>query len=105
MYIRNCVYSLCCVQDYAHCLVSIAVFNIKWSSQFNAILNLVRTSFIVFALGYGVIVLNKDANRLVLRPIERMLRKVKDVSENPLAGRANSRIKVGLDKLFARSML
>ena len=82
------------MQVYAQCFVSIAVFNIRWNSQFNAILNIVRTLFVTFALGFAMITFNKDAQRLVLRPIERMLRKVKDVSENPLAGRGNSKIKV-----------
>lgn len=82
------------VQDYASCFISISVFDVTWYSQFNAILNIVRTIFITFALGFAMIVFNKDAQRLVLRPIERMLRKVKDVSENPLAGRQASRIKV-----------
>ena len=81
------------MQVYAQCFVSIAVFNIRWNSQFNAILNIVRTLFVTFALGFAMITFNKDAQRLVLRPIERMLRKVKDVSENPLAGRGNSKIK------------
>ena len=82
------------MQVYAQCFVSIAVFNIRWNSQFNAVLNIVRTLFVTFALGFAMITFNKDAQRLVLRPIERMLRKVKDVSENPLAGRGNSKIKV-----------
>jgi len=64
------------LQEYAQCLVSTAVFNIRWYSQFNAILNIVRTLFITFALGFAMITFSKDAQRLVLRPIERMLRKV-----------------------------
>lgn len=84
----------CCLQDYTQCFQSVAVFNQKWYSQLNAILNLIRTLFVTFALGFAMIIFNKDAQRLVLRPIERMLRKVKEVSENPLSGRANSKIKV-----------
>jgi hypothetical protein len=63
-------------QNYAQCFGSTAVFNIRWYSQFNAILNIVRTLFITFALGFAMITFSKDAQRLVLRPIERMLRKV-----------------------------
>ncbi len=82
-------------QDYAQCFASTAVFNAHWYSQFNAILNIVRTLFVSFALGFAMIIFNKDAQRLVLRPIERMLRKVKEVSENPLAGSAiHSKLKV-----------
>ena len=92
------------VQDYASCFISISVFDVTWYSQFNAILNIVRTIFITFALGFAMIVFNKDAQRLVLRPIERMLRKVKDVSENPLAGRQASRIKVWRRTSFSTPM-
>ena len=35
------------------------------------------------------VLFNRDTNRLVLRPIERMLKLVKDVSENPLASQAS----------------
>lgn len=82
------------LQDFVNCYISESVFDIKWYSQFNSILNIVRTLFITFALGFAMIIFNKDAQRLVLRPIERMLRKVKEVSENPLAGLQASRIKV-----------
>ncbi len=57
----------------------------KWLSRLNALLNMLRTLFIVLILAAGVFVFNRDASRLVLRPIERMLQKVRDVSENPLA--------------------
>ncbi|KAK9835000.1 hypothetical protein WJX81_003326 [Elliptochloris bilobata] len=79
------------------CFVSVAVFDQKWYVQFTAILNILRMVFICLVLAFGVYLLNQDAVRLVLRPIERMLKKlvlrrikrtlkkVKDVSENPLA--------------------
>ena len=67
------------------CLQSVAVTDIKWYSQFNSLLNMLRTIFICAVLAAGVFVFNRDASRLVLEPIERMLKKVKDVSENPLA--------------------
>ena len=59
--------------------------DVKWYSQFNSLLNMLRTIFICAILATGVFVFNRDASRLVLEPIERMLKKVKDVSENPLA--------------------
>lgn len=54
-----------------------AVFEQKWVSQFGAVLNLLRTAFIVTAMGWGIRVFNHDSTRLVLRPIERMLKKVR----------------------------
>lgn len=67
------------------CYQSTAVLDWKWFSQFNALLNMLRTLFICAILAVGVFVFNRDASKLVLQPIERMLKKVKDVSENPLA--------------------
>jgi len=56
----------------------VAVFNQKWYSQFTAILNILRMVFICLVLAFGVYMLNQDAVRLVLRPIERMLKKVRN---------------------------
>ncbi len=67
------------------CYQSTAILDWKWYSQFNALLNMLRTLFICAILAIGVFVFNRDASKLVLQPIERMLKKVKDVSENPLA--------------------
>lgn len=71
--------------DWEQCAQSVAVMDVKWYSQFNSLLSMLRTIFICAVLAAGVFVFNRDASRLVLEPIERMLKKVKDVSENPLA--------------------
>ena len=55
----------------------VAVFDQKWYVQFTAILNILRMVFICLVLALGVYMINQDAVRLVLRPIERMLRKVR----------------------------
>lgn len=47
-------------------------------------LNLVRSTFVIVALGCGAVLFNNDSNRLVLRPIERMLRKVCQLLPSPL---------------------
>jgi len=52
------------------------VFDVRWNSRFGAALNLFRSLFVIVALGCGAVLFNNDSNRLVLRPIERMLRKV-----------------------------
>ncbi|KAK9833593.1 hypothetical protein WJX84_006069 [Apatococcus fuscideae] len=75
-----------CAQGiWEQCFVTIGVLNEYWNSQLNAALNILRTTFICLVIGGGAILLTRDANRLVLLPIERMLKKVKDVAENPLA--------------------
>mmetsp|Transcript_2370 Transcript_2370/g.8710 ORF Transcript_2370/g.8710 Transcript_2370/m.8710 type:complete len:629 (+) Transcript_2370:185-2071(+) len=66
-------------------LSSNAKFNLRSLSVFNAILSLCRTIFVCIILGYFAMSFSKDANELVLAPIERMIKKVKDMSENPLA--------------------
>ena len=52
------------------------MFDVRWNSRFGAALNLFRSLFVIVALGCGAVLFNNDSNRLVLRPIERMLRKV-----------------------------
>ena len=66
----------CSAQQWAKCFVTSAVFDVRWNSRFGAMLNLVRSTFVIVALGCGAVLFNNDSNRLVLRPIERMLRKV-----------------------------
>ena len=66
----------CSDQQWAQCLVTTAVFDVRWNSRFGAMLNLFRSLFVIVALGCGAVLFNNDSNRLVLRPIERMLRKV-----------------------------
>lgn len=89
----NCIYTIysalcmqeqtvaCSAQQWANCFVTSAVFDVRWNSRFGAMLNLVRSTFVIVALGCGAVLFNNDSNRLVLRPIERMLRKV----SNPLS--------------------
>ena len=66
----------CDTRQWAQCLVTTAVFDVRWNSSFGAMLNLFRSLFVIVALGCGAVLFNNDSNRLVLRPIERMLRKV-----------------------------
>lgn len=66
----------CGLGDWPACFVTTAEFDVSWNSRFGAMLNLVRSTFVIVALGCGAVLFNNDSNRLVLRPIERMLRKV-----------------------------
>ena len=75
----------CGTSQWGQCYQSTAVLDTKWLGQINALLNMLRMLFIILVVAAGVFVFNRDASRLVLRPIERMLQKVRDVSENPLA--------------------
>lgn len=60
-----------------NCRVTEAIYDVKWHSQMNAILNIGRTFFIILVLGVGALLFSKDANVLVLRPLERMIQTVK----------------------------
>lgn len=63
---------------------SFAKFTIREESRFQAGLNILKTIFIVIILGMGAYFFSRDANDLVLLPIERMIKRVKDMAENPL---------------------
>jgi hypothetical protein len=52
--------------------------------RLNAILGILRTSFVIVVLVVGVVFFTKDANDYVVIPIESMLSKVKRIADNPL---------------------
>ena len=47
-------------------------------------INICRTTFIVLVLGLASIYFTKDAQELVLDPLERMIEKIKAIAKNPL---------------------
>ena len=47
-------------------------------------INICRTTFIVIVLGLASIYFTKDAQELVLDPLERMIEKIKAIAKNPL---------------------
>lgn len=49
-----------------------------------AILGLIRTNFVIVMLVSGATFFSKDANDLVVTPIENMLAKVQRICQNPL---------------------
>mmetsp|Transcript_3670 Transcript_3670/g.4918 ORF Transcript_3670/g.4918 Transcript_3670/m.4918 type:complete len:841 (+) Transcript_3670:546-3068(+) len=61
-----------------------AKFDLRKTSELQAWLNICRTIFICIILGLGAMLFSKDANNLVIIPIERMIKKVRDMAENPL---------------------
>ena len=69
---------------------SVALFERRWQSTLQGILNLSRTVFLCGILGLGAFYFSRDANRLVLQPIKRMVAKVEEISANPLKGLADA---------------
>ena len=55
---------------------SAVAVDIRWQSKLGAWLNIVRTLFICVAIYAGTVIFNHDASRLVLQPIQRMLKQV-----------------------------
>ena len=55
-------------------------------------------------LGFGALIFAKDANDLVLKPIERMIIKVNGIAKNPLSARdakiVNKKMILKLDIIF-----
>eukprot|EP00931_Biecheleriopsis_adriatica_P121079 TRINITY_DN9615_c0_g1_i1.p1 TRINITY_DN9615_c0_g1~~TRINITY_DN9615_c0_g1_i1.p1 ORF type:complete len:994 (-),score=224.48 TRINITY_DN9615_c0_g1_i1:118-3099(-) len=60
------------------------VFDQRDATQFEAGLSIVQTLFICFAVGVGAMTFSKDANDLLLNPIERMIQKMETIKDNPL---------------------
>lgn len=53
-------------------------------TKLNAGLSIGRTFFVCFVLAAGALLFSKDANELVIAPIEAMIQKVNRIAKNPL---------------------
>lgn len=63
----------------------IFMFDIRKQVIFESELNVCQTIFICILLAAGAMTFSKDANKLVLQPIERMIMKLEKIRNNPLA--------------------
>lgn len=63
---------------------SVAIFDMRYSTQLDAQLSICKTIFICIVLGLSTTILSRDAQNLVLGPIENMIDKVKKIAANPL---------------------
>jgi len=59
-------------------------FDIRAAKQLEAGLSILQTIFICFTVGLGAMSFSKDANELLLNPIERMIAKMETIKDNPL---------------------
>jgi len=62
----------------------LAIFDMRNNTQLEAVLSIIQTIFICICLTVGAVVFNKDANDLVIGPIEQMMVKVQRIAKNPL---------------------
>ncbi len=65
----------------------IAYFDKTTETDLSAILSILRTIFVCVILAGAALLFSKDATDLVLNPIETMLRKINNITENPLKAR------------------
>ncbi|OMJ82972.1 hypothetical protein SteCoe_16183 [Stentor coeruleus] len=63
---------------------SVAIFDIRYSTKLDSELSICKTIFICIILATSSSILARDAQILVLDPIESMIAKVKKISQNPL---------------------
>mmetsp|Transcript_110735 Transcript_110735/g.220191 ORF Transcript_110735/g.220191 Transcript_110735/m.220191 type:complete len:844 (-) Transcript_110735:104-2635(-) len=59
-------------------------FDIRATRQLEAGLSILQTIFVCFTVGLGAMSFSKDANELLLNPIERMIAKMETIKDNPL---------------------
>lgn len=62
----------------------IAAYSMKAYVKAESIINLVRTTVLILVLGASSILFTRDAQLMVLDPLERMIEKVKLIAKNPL---------------------
>ena len=65
----------------------LAQFNKKKNANLSAILSILRTIFVCVMLAGAAIIFSKDATDLVLTPLENMLKKINNITTNPLEAR------------------
>lgn len=68
-----------------------ALFSGRAESQKNAKYSMLETLLVVFVLAVGAFVFIRDANRLLIGPIERMTRLINRLRHNPLSRKMSTR--------------
>ncbi|OMJ77735.1 hypothetical protein SteCoe_22604 [Stentor coeruleus] len=63
----------------------ISIFDLRYDSKLISLLNIFKTLFICVVLTLGALFFTKDAENLVIKPIEIMLAKVRRIAKNPLS--------------------
>lgn len=63
----------------------IAIFDTRYDSKLTSLLNIFKTVFICVVLTLGAVYFTKDAEDLVIKPIEKIIEKLKKIAKNPLA--------------------
>ena len=61
----------------------VGMLSLRTYNVLTAILSIVRTLYVSAVLTFGALMFSKDANDLALRPLERMIDKVKRMANDP----------------------
>lgn len=78
------------IPDNADQSICIAIFDDRSNSHLSSTLNIVKTIFICLVLSGGAICFSKDTSEMVLVPIESMIKKIKEISKNPIEAMQNN---------------
>ena len=85
--------------DVTYKYYSYSVFDLRYSTRMDAYLNICQTLFICIVLVGAVAILSRDAQKLVLTPIENMMEKVQKISLNPLGAAQEQERKEVMDQI------
>lgn len=61
-----------------------AIFDYRYNTRMNSLLNMMRTLFVSLLLTIASIYFTKDVDELILNPVERMMNRVNKLAEDPL---------------------
>ena len=62
----------------------ISIFDIRYDSKLSSLLNIIKTIYICIALSLAAIYFTKDSDELVIKPIEKIIDKVRKITKNPM---------------------
>ena len=63
----------------------VCIFDLRSDTRLSALLSIIQTIYICIILALGAVYFSNDAERLVIKPIEAILIKVKKIAKNPIA--------------------
>lgn len=63
----------------------ISIFDLRYDTKLTSLLNIFMTIFVCIVLTLGAIYFTKDSEDLVIKPIEKMIERVKVIAKNPIA--------------------
>jgi class 3 adenylate cyclase len=77
----------------------VSIFDIRYDTKLTSLLNIFKTIFICMILTFGALYFTKDSEELVIKPIEKMIEKVKKIAKNPLSASQVKTIQDELDQV------